>query len=272
MELFCGKELCAYTWTHQPGMVAVTSANGKEAEQNVFQTYIDTRAGVSLLPYITPMVVKVCADYPEGTGLLIGLGGGAFPLLLRKACPKGKLMVVDPSADSLFIARTFVANDDGALTKYAQGRGETFIADAVDAYDYVRPAYAPHLAPLTPSARRLPGPSPSLHDVTSLRRHRRFTPWSPVPLSLPTRASQIINDAYDGMMPVSVLMEEAFVRAAHKALRSGGLYTMNSLGEWNDKVAEKAISGVFGATSKLHVAHTMNTWVWGTKNVSAVVA
>lgn len=38
VELFCGKEFCAYTWQGRPGVIAVTTAGGEETEKNLFHT------------------------------------------------------------------------------------------------------------------------------------------------------------------------------------------------------------------------------------------
>lgn len=127
--------------------------------------YIDTRSSTSHLPYITPMAERACKEFPNGNGLLIGLGGGAFPLALRRVCPETPtLTVVDASADALFIARTFVYGDDGRTTKYEVGFGEDFISSVADAtYDFVRgPLPCPAAAPPEHPAAIRPFTSPFL--------------------------------------------------------------------------------------------------------------
>lgn len=227
--------------------------------------YIDTRTGASMLPYITPMAERVCRQFPKGNGLLIGLGGGAFPLIMRRACPDGtRLTVVDASADALFIARTFVMNDDQPLTTYEKGFGQDFVAKAAPGtYDFVRTR--PSVSRTRPRAAlsppRLPPDPPFVSAARTLPDASTLTPW---PSTVPT-AQQIVNDAYDGMEPVALLMEENFLRNVKAALAPGGFYATNVLGDWNHAKVLPGIVAVFGEADKVPVEGTMNTWAVGYK-------
>lgn len=76
----------------------------------------------------------------------------------------------------------------------------------------------------------------------------------------------MLNDAYAGIEPVPVLMEQPFLRRVHAALRPGGLYAANVLGEQHNDRAAEGIRGAFGSEAeRLRIEGTMNTWVMGVK-------
>lgn len=64
VKLFSGNELCAFTWTGKPGLIAVTSSSGTDEAQGIYQTcvhdaceeHVQSRAG-------TPPVVAT--PFPE---------------------------------------------------------------------------------------------------------------------------------------------------------------------------------------------------------------
>lgn len=81
-----------------------------------------------------------------------------------------------------------------------------------------------------------------------------------------------MNDAYEGMNPVPILLEEPFLRNVLRVLRPGGVYSTNMLSEGLNERAEKGIAAVFGAADKMRVEGTMNTWIIGAKREGAGAA
>ena len=89
------------------------------------------------LPYTRAAMLGLALVEAPKRILIIGLGGGAMPMFLRRVCPRARIDVVDIDPAVADAARRFfdVVEDDRLRIHVADGRA--FVAHAADRFDLV---------------------------------------------------------------------------------------------------------------------------------------
>nr|WP_284668393.1 fused MFS/spermidine synthase [Myxococcus sp. SDU36] len=101
-----------------------------------------------VLPYTQVSMVGLTYVPEPRRILVVGLGGGAMPMFLRKVVPRAHIDVVDIDPDVVTVARRYFGFREDALLRAHVGDGRRFIEAERPAYDLIfLDAYGPDSIP-----------------------------------------------------------------------------------------------------------------------------
>lgn len=138
--IFCGKHLMAMKSIENRGLIKVKTSkpSSYDRKTGVVQTVVDTVKKDRALPIHESMIEKVLERGPRQRVLILGLGGGALPLLISDRCPDCEIVAVDLFEDALTIVRQFVLADDGHRIQYIQRDASKYVTEAAtESFDVI---------------------------------------------------------------------------------------------------------------------------------------